>query len=123
MGALKNISLMINILLIVIGVKLLLFQSDDFNLIIFLSYYYYFFFRTREPKNVLTDFSEIFRDCGYWSFLHENYFLSDDVTSGYQLIYDFIVVILRRELLLNNIRYLFFTFSRKIDKGLKFILL
>ena len=57
MGALKNISLMINILLIVIGVKLLLFQSDDFNLIIFLSYYY-FFFRTRELKNVLTDFSE-----------------------------------------------------------------
>ena len=64
-------------------------------------------------KNAWTDFHEIFRDGVYWSRKTENNFSYDDVTSGprYSRFSDFRGVILFRDLLRNDSRYLLQIFT------------
>ena len=72
-----------------------------------------FFFLSRFLKNAWTDFHEIFRDGVYWSRKTENNFSCDDVTSGprYWRFSNFQGVILFRDLLRNDSRYLLQIFT------------
>ena len=71
------------------------------------------FFLTRFLQNAWTDFHEIFRDGVCWSSLAETNFSSHDVTSGpsYRRFSDFQGVILFRDLLRNDSRYLLQIFT------------
>ena len=80
-----------------------------------------FFFLTRFLRNARTYFHEIFRDGVYWSRKAKNNFSWDDFTSSrrYWRFYDVEGVVLLRNVLLNDSRYLYqiFTEVRQRDSG------
>ena len=92
---------------------LLLFFGFFFFIIIIIIIIIIFLLLTPFLKNAWTDFHEIFRDGVYWSRKTENNFSCDDVTSGprNRRFSDFQGVVLFRDLLRNDSRYLLQIFT------------